>query len=116
MSMRLSDSAMTLLPSGYRLRACPSHDARRGCHPADTHGWFAAAARRGVTAARGRTATVSGTGSIRVRRPALTVGVRERACEDVDLLGQRQDLPREVEQLDVLLVLLLNQRPLLIGD
>jgi hypothetical protein len=41
------------------------------------------------------------------RRPAAApTRIRERACDEVDLLGQGQDLPREVEQLDVLLVLL----------
>ena len=34
----------------------------------------------------------------------------------MDLLRQRQDLPREVEQFDVLLLFLLNRCPLLIGN
>src|SRR4029077_19193806 len=64
----------------------------------------------------GRLSEGSGEGSDVLPQGDDLVLVPERRTHGPDLLREREDLIRELDQLDVLLVLLLHERPLLVGD
>src|SRR5947208_14454650 len=80
-----------------------------------------------MVSGRGKVGPMVPTGQARELVSLSTRGCRNRAVpirapsyasirERTNLLRQRQNLPGEVEQLDVLLVLLLHREPLMVGD